>query len=340
LTGDRLTPETGPSAVESASDDGLAQTGRHWPGFPHLGAGEATLGRLSQQPRWTIYIFCFGALLAAWAWISVLAAGSASVFDPDRGALDLGPGSGPILPMLEWLSARTAEAPFLQFLVQLCTPVVPGVESFGQGLVLFSTMVAMWMMMALAMMLPSAAPLIRTYCDIADTARGKGEPVVTPLVLLAGYLSIWLVFSISAAAFQIGLISIGSIQDPVRPVQGWLAAGILLLAGLYQFSALKDACLEKCRNPFTTLFANWTTSTAGVFRLGLQQGLFCLGCCWALMLVMLVIGTMNLVWMALFTLLAVLEKSGSGKVTSRFSGGILLAWGGILAVSTGTLTWF
>ncbi|MEO0546815.1 MAG: DUF2182 domain-containing protein [Pseudomonadota bacterium] len=270
--------------------------------------------------------------------MAVLAAGSVSVFDPVRGTVDLGPGTSPLMPMLDWLSQRTADSPLLQFLVQLCTPAVPQVDTVFQGIVVFSTMVAMWMMMSLAMMLPSAAPLIRTYCDIADTARGKGEPVITPLVLVAGYLSIWLVFSICAAAFQLGLISLGTIEDPVRPVQGWLAAAILIVAGLYQFSALKDACLEKCRNPFTTLFAKWTTSVSGVFRLGVQQGLFCLGCCWALMLVMLVIGTMNLVWMALFTLLAVLEKSGSGKVTSRLSGGILLGWGGILAISTAALT--
>ncbi|MEL6737287.1 MAG: DUF2182 domain-containing protein, partial [Pseudomonadota bacterium] len=166
-----------------------------------------------------------------------------------------------------WLSQRTADSPLLQFLVQLCTPAVPQVDTVFQGIVVFSTMVAMWMMMSLAMMMPSAAPLIRTYCDIADTARGKGEPVITPLVLVAGYLSIWLVFSICAAAFQLGLISLGTIEDPVRPVQGWLAAAILIVAGLYQFSALKDACLEKCRNPFTTLFAKWNTPETDVVHL-------------------------------------------------------------------------
>ncbi|MEL6736886.1 MAG: hypothetical protein AAFO98_13650, partial [Pseudomonadota bacterium] len=152
LAGDRLTPDqdrlpaVSQRHAKSASDGIIAPNqarsgaGRHWPGFPNLGAGEATLGRLSQTPRWTVYAFCLGSLLAAWAWMAVLAAGSVSVFDPVRGTVDLGPGTSPLMPMLDWLSQRTADSPLLQFLVQLCTPAVPQVDTVFQGIVVFSTM--------------------------------------------------------------------------------------------------------------------------------------------------------------------------------------------------------
>ena len=166
--------------------------------------------------------------------------------------------------------------------------------------------------MAVAMMLPSAAPMIRTYADIADVAVQKGEKVVPLGVLVAGYLSVWAGFALIMSLIQLALIRMGIVADPVFPVQGLMAGGILIAAGLYQFSNLKDACLHKCRNPFSILFGRWTDRTAGVFRLGAEQGLYCLGCCWALMLVMLVVGTMNLAWMALFTLVAIAEKSGKG----------------------------
>lgn len=308
------------------------------PGYPNLASGEAALGRFAQAPRWPVYVFCLGAVISAWVWLAFVAAGAGAVVTDDGTAVDLGPGMAVFRPFFEWLRGFTEGSAFLTFLVQLCAPALPEAQSGSQALGLFATMVAMWMMMSLAMMTPSAAPLVRTYCDIADTARGKGEPVISPTILVVGYLLVWLAFSMIAATVQWGLISLGTIDDPVRPVQGWLAAAILLFAGYYQFSGLKDACLEKCRNPFSTLFANWQTTTSGVLRLGVQQGLYCLGCCWALMLVMLVLGTMNLAWMALFTLLAILEKSGSGKVTSRVSGGILVAWGGILAVLSAVMT--
>lgn len=188
------------------------------------------------------------------------------------------------------------------------------------------------------MMLPSAAPLIRTYADIADVAAGKGEPVVPIAYLVAGYLTVWFGFAALAALVQTVLVNVGLASDVSLPVQGLAAGLILLLAGAYQFSELKHACLEKCRNPFSVLFGQWTAERAGVLRLGIQQGLFCVGCCWGLMLVMLVVGTMNLAWMAFFVLFTIVEKSGKGKVTSTLSGGIFLAWGAAtILLSSGML---
>ncbi len=111
--------------------------------------------------------------------------------------------------------------------------------------------------------------------------------------------------------------------DPAVGIAGALA---LLIAGLYQFSGLKEACLTKCRNPFSILFANWSAKPMRIFRLGLEQGVWCLGCCWALMLVMFAVGAMNVFWMALIGLFTLIEKQTAGRIPTRVAGAILLVW--------------
>ena len=105
-----------------------------------------------------------------------------------------------------------------------------------------------------------------------------------------------------------------------------------LVAGLYQFSGLKEACLKKCRNPFAILFSRWSSRPVRIFRLGVEQGVWCLGCCWALMLVMFAVGTMNVFWMALIGLFTVVEKQTSGRLPTRLAGAILLVWAAALLV--------
>ncbi|RUW96244.1 DUF2182 domain-containing protein, partial [Mesorhizobium sp. M8A.F.Ca.ET.023.01.1.1] len=105
-----------------------------------------------------------------------------------------------------------------------------------------------------------------------------------------------------------------------------------LVAGLYQFSGLKEACRKKCRNPFSILFSNWSTSAARVFRLGVAQGIWCLGCCWALMLVMFAVGVMNVFWMALIGVFTLIEKQTAGSLPTRLAGAILLVWAAALLV--------
>jgi predicted metal-binding membrane protein len=141
-----------------------------------------------------------------------------------------------------------------RFFALCLTPVALDANIGAQA----GALVLMWFLMAIATMLPSAAPMIRTYCEIADTARIKGEPVAHPLILVAGYLSVWLAASAMFATLTLAIhqfTSSGQVLDPVVGIAGALA---LLVAGLYQFSGLKRACLEKCRNPFSILFSNWS----------------------------------------------------------------------------------
>jgi predicted metal-binding membrane protein len=170
---------------------------------------------------------------------------------------------------------------------------------------------AMWAAMTLAMMLPTAGPMVLTYAEIADTAARKREAVVSPLLLIAGYILIWLGFAAAAAAVQFAIAQAGQF-DPGAPVAGV----VLVVAGAYQFSTLKQACLTQCQRPFPFFFANWTAEPRGVVRLGLRQGLLCLGCCWAAMAVMFAVGAMNAVWMAALGALMTVEKM---TLTARFS---------------------
>ncbi|MER8422907.1 DUF2182 domain-containing protein [Mesorhizobium sp. M1403] len=221
---------------------------------------------------------------------------------------------------------------FLARFFALCLAPAPLHASLGaQG----GALTAMWLLMAIATMLPSAAPMIRTYCEIADTARIKREPVAHPLVLVAGYLSVWLAVSAMFAALTLAVDAFASPGQMLDPAVGIAGAAALSIAGLYQFSWLKEACLEKCRNPFSVLFANWSARPIRIFRLGMEQGLWCLGCCWALMLVMFAVGVMNVFWMALIGLFSLVEKQTAGNLPTRLAGAILLVWAAtLLVVST------
>ena len=190
----------------------------------------------------------------------------------------------------------------------LCQPVVTG------GWSDLALAAPMWMAMTLAMMLPTAGPMILTYAEIADTAARKREPVVSPLILTAGYVAVWFGVALVAASLQFALARAGLLDG--GSVGRLIGGTIFLGAGLYQFSALKQACLTNCQRPFPFFFSNWTTETSGVFRLGLRQGLVCLGCCWAMMLVMFAVGAMNVVWMAGLGVLMTIEKL---TTTPRFS---------------------
>ena len=192
--------------------------------------------------------------------------------------------------------------------IALCQPLGAG---GGVELVL---VLAMWVAMTLAMMLPTAGPMILTYAEIAETAARQQEPAASPLILTAGYVSVWLGFAAVATALQFVLTQMAMLDaGRASPL---LAAAVFIGAGLYQFSRLKHACLTLCQRPFPFFFANWTAEPGGVFRLGLSQGLYCLGCCWALMLVMLAAGAMNVIWMAALGVAMTIEKM---TTTARFA---------------------
>ncbi len=192
---------------------------------------------------------------------------------------------------------------------------------------------SMWVAMSVAMMLPTAVPMLSAYMQICQTATVKSITTVSPLVLISGYLSVWLVFSISAAFVQVGLVRLSMMYSISPAIYQATASAVLIGAGIYQFSNLKHACLTKCRAPLNFFIANWSDHPRDIFRHGLQQGLFCLGCCWALMLLMFVTGVMNIMWMVALTALMVMEKIiPKPDVLRRITGFALIAWGATLAI--------
>jgi predicted metal-binding membrane protein len=196
----------------------------------------------------------------------------------------------------------------------LCRPSF-GAQT-GWSIAQAGLVLSMWCAMALAMMLPTAGPMILTYAELAETAAKKGEPAASPLILTAGYVSIWLGAAFVLAATQLLLVRL-AVLDPAMATASPLFSGAVFIgAGLYQFSALKHACVTQCQHPFRFFFANWTADPRGVFALGFRQGLYCLGCCWAMMLSMFAVGVMNVIWMAALGAIMATEKVSS---TTRFS---------------------
>ncbi len=229
-------------------------------------------------------------------------------------------------------SAIAQGGDFVSLVRALCRPLVE--SSFGMpagtGLRDTSLLLAMWSAMSLAMMLPSAAPMILTYAEIADTAAAKGEPVVSPFALALGYAAVWIAFALAATLLQNVLARFALLDTAMAPASRTVSAMLFVIAGLYQFSALKQACLRACQRPFPFFFANWKTTSSEVFALGMRQGLHCLGCCWAMMLLMFAVGVMNVLWMAGLAIAMTVEKLAATPRISRGLGAVLLGIGALL----------
>jgi len=226
---------------------------------------------------------------------------------------------------LGWVYLAFAHASGTALLDAICTAT--GVSATTRDVTLVG---AMWIAMTFAMMLPNAAPMVLTYSEIADTAARKSVGVISPFVLVAGYAVVWLGFAIVAAVLQASFAS-----TSLSPAPALVSAAAFGVAGLYQFSSMKDACLHQCRAPFPFFLSNWQTTTRGVFRLGVQQGLFCLGCCWAAMALMLVVGVMNIFWMAALGALLTAERLVAGTRLTRAVGVGLIGFGAYLAIGAG-----
>lgn len=189
---------------------------------------------------------------------------------------------------------------------------------------------AMWALMMAAMMLPSATPMILLYARFVR-ARGGGTPHI--LLFAGAYLAVWSAFSLLAALAQAALAGSGAVSTMAAGLgDRRLAALLLFAAGLYQLVPLKRSCLARCRSPLSFLTRYWRPGTGGALRLGLAHGLHCLGCCWALMLLLFAVGVMNLAWIAALTLLVLAEKTAQWDGLSRVLGVLLMAGGAALAV--------
>jgi predicted metal-binding membrane protein len=195
-------------------------------------------------------------------------------------------------------------------------------------------MLFMWWIMMIAMMVPSAAPMILLYARVQrhNQKQDQADAVVPVLSFLFGYLLSWLVFSLAATLLQWGLEGAGLVHGMMMWSTSYVLSGVFLLAaGLYQLSPLKSVCLDHCRSPAGYLSSHWRKGRGGALRMGIEHGIYCVGCCWFLMLLLFVGGTMNLVWIAGLAIFVLLEKLlPRGDLFARASGAIMILLGAYL----------
>jgi len=187
---------------------------------------------------------------------------------------------------------------------------------------------AMWVVMMAGMMLPSAAPTLLLYAGVVRKSEDAQHTSARVHAFAGGYLLIWTVFSLVATILQ-RLLARLLLLSPMMESQNRLFGGVLVVvAGLYQFTPFKRACLNYCRSPAELIVRFWRPGTSGAFQMGVASGLYCLGCCWALMLLLFVGGVMNLWWIAAITVFVLLEKLAPlGAQGGRLSGVLLVALG-------------
>lgn len=197
----------------------------------------------------------------------------------------------------------------------------------------FGLMLAMWVVMMVAMMVPTAAPMTLVYAAVARKAAAQHSPLPPTFVFVAGYVTVWGLFGVLATLAQRGLDA-ATLLSPMMASKSTLFGGaVLVAAGIYQLTPLKHACLRHCRAPAHFLSRYWRRGTFGAYRMGLRLGAYCLGCCWILMALLFVGGVMNVFWIAAIAAFVLLEKTlPYGEKGSRIAGATAIG-AGILSMA-------
>jgi predicted metal-binding membrane protein len=191
----------------------------------------------------------------------------------------------------------------------------------------FVMLFLMWTVMMVAMMLPSVTPIILL---VVGTYRRRGHRAhVLTVAFGSGYLAAWTAFSAVAALTQLMLHRAALLSSAMATDSAIITGGILLCAGAYQWLPLKAACLTHCRSPLAFLTSHWREGTVGALTMGLRHGLYCVGCCWVLMLLLFAAGVMNLLWVGAIAFVVLVEKLvPHGARVGRFAGVLVMVWGG------------
>ena len=245
------------------------------------------------RPRASLAVVLIAIPLICWAWVAAMAR---DMYGPMTGAS-------------AWMMTVTWDAPRLVLLW------------------------AMWAAMMAGMMLPSAAPLLILYARAMRNREGLRRPALRIYAMASGYLAVWAAFSAGATALQRLLAETSLLNMMMEPADSRVAAALLILAGVYQLTPFKNACLDACRSPMGLLSARWREGVSGAFAMGVSHGLYCLGCCWALMLLLFAGGVMNLaVILALTAWVAIEKLAPFGRQSARVGAALLLALGGWMAL--------
>jgi predicted metal-binding membrane protein len=200
--------------------------------------------------------------------------------------------------------------------------------TMGMGAPLF---IAIWVAMMVAMMFPTAAPMILMFARVHAGKRQRGQSFVPTWVFVSSYLVVWTLFGVLAYAVAVGAERLAERSMWLMDNAGRFGGGVLILAGLYQLSPLKYACLAKCRTPLDFILGSWREGYGGSFRMGLEHGAYCLGCCWLLFVILFPLGVMNVAAMAVITLLIFAEKSlPLGRQMGLIAAAALIVYGALV----------
>ena len=205
------------------------------------------------------------------------------------------------------------------------------VSAYGHAVHTFLVLFLMWSVMMTAMMLPSILPATMVFTAFNQRKKAQAQPYVRTYIFVGGYLLTWIACSLLFALAQSGLSTAGVLDGAMKTNNPLLSGSILLIAGIYQWTPLKDVCLKHCRTPLGFFIARWREGYWGAIYMGWRYGLFCVGCCWALMAIMFSVGTMNVLWMVALSIFVLCEKVFPANMLVRNSAGILLVcWGSYL----------
>jgi predicted metal-binding membrane protein len=269
-------------------------------------ADDTVLEAVLRRDRLVVRAALVAVIAMAWLWVLLGAGTGMSAMD-----MVLGPNSDGMARMM-----------------------TPAVWTVGYAGIMFS----MWWVMMTAMMLPSAAPILLLFARINRKEKAAGRPFVPTGIFAVGYLVAWGGFSALATGLQWALERLGLLSPMMSTTSYWLGGAILLAAGMWQLTPIKGICLRHCRSPMGFLVQSWRPGRTGAFRMGLEHGTFCLGCCWFLMGLLFFGGIMNLLWIIGLAVLVLLEKTGPmGSSIGRIVGVGVASWG-VLLLATTTLT--
>jgi predicted metal-binding membrane protein len=269
-------------------------------------ADDTFLEIVLRRDRLTVIAALIAVIAMAWLWILLGAGTGMSAID-----ILLGPSADGMAGMM-----------------------TPAAWTLGYAGIMFT----MWWVMMAAMMLPSAAPILLLFARINRKEKSAGRPFIPTGIFATGYLVAWGAFSALATGLQWALEWLGLLSPMMVTTSYWLGGAILLAAGVWQLTPIKRICLRHCRSPMGFLVQSWRPGSGGAFRMGLEHGSFCLGCCWFLMGLLFFGGIMNLFWIIGLAAFVLLEKKlPMGSWIGRIVGVGVAAWGVLLLVGT-TLT--
>ncbi len=209
--------------------------------------------------------------------------------------------------------------------------MAPAVWDVGYATLMFF----MWWIMMVAMMLPSATPMVLLFATINRKQKEIGNPHVATAIFASAYLIVWAGFSIVAVALQWSLEALALLSPTLISGNVVLGGGLLLAAGLYQLTPIKQACLKNCRSPLQFIMTRWRNGGGGAFHMGMEHGAYCVGCCWFLMGLLFFGDVMNLYWIIGLAVIVLIEKIiPGGRWVSHILGAVLIVCGGVVLAGT------